>query len=94
MEFGHTCGIDRYKRQVDRTLLFEYISGIVRVEIAFKFKLSDKDIGINIDAIMNGLVFQLFISELICYMCDALCKCVNVSFFILASLIVLFVKKR
>ena len=25
MECGHTCGIDRHKRQADRTLLFEYI---------------------------------------------------------------------
>ena len=24
MECGHTCGIDRHKRQADRTLLFEY----------------------------------------------------------------------
>ena len=26
MECGHTCGIDRQKRQADRTLLFEYIT--------------------------------------------------------------------
>ena len=25
MECGHTCGIDRHKRQADITLLFEYI---------------------------------------------------------------------
>ena len=25
MKCRHTCGIDRYKRQADRTLLFEYI---------------------------------------------------------------------
>ena len=25
MECGHTLGIDRHKRQADRTLLFEYI---------------------------------------------------------------------
>ena len=24
VECGHTCGIDRHKRQADRTLLFEY----------------------------------------------------------------------
>ena len=24
MECGHTCGIDRHKRQADKTLLFEY----------------------------------------------------------------------
>ena len=24
MECGHRCGIDRHKRQADRTLLFEY----------------------------------------------------------------------
>ena len=26
MKCGHTCGIDRHKRQADRTLLFEYMS--------------------------------------------------------------------
>ena len=25
MECGHTCGIDKHKRQADRTLFFEYM---------------------------------------------------------------------